>query len=301
MISITSISILVFLLLSFSTTTTHAFHHVIAATGALEVQLITAKLAIKAGDTCALIGSSEKSHVRTCRALMYGSANAKKFDYTTDLSTVSATNPLSFVTEGVSIAASLSGADYLHLICEDKALGDSMVGSLLSSAPNVKHVSLLSKMGGGFRGMEQVAQDICNERNVPFTVVRAGVLKGGGPGDPKDKDSEEKEEEWGLSKFFYDTNFDLPSAMNTMAFDRFTLGAKVTPGDPFKKPGKFFAGFSSNISFEPSNTDTGRIAAAQALLASVQRENGIDISLSTEKGKVPPSLEEWKLLLDTAV
>merc|ERR1740124_1985360 len=46
-----------------------AFPHVIAGTGALEVQLIAAKLAIRAGDTISLVGPSDPSHIRSCRAL----------------------------------------------------------------------------------------------------------------------------------------------------------------------------------------------------------------------------------------
>jgi len=106
--------------------------------------------------------------------------------------------------------------------------------------------------------------------------------------------------EYGLSRFFYDTNYDLPAAMNTMAFDKYTLGAKLTPGDPFKTPGKLWQSFSASSSFEPSDTDTGRIAAAQVMLAVVGREVGVDVSLSTEKGTVPPSLEDWERMFVAA-
>jgi len=305
------------LLLSILIATEAAFHHVFTGTGAIEVQLIAAKLAIRAGDTCSLVGPSDTSHVNSCRALMYGKKAAKEFILT---STTSGTTSLAFVTEGEDIAAALKMADYVHLVCDDKALGDSMVGSILESAPDVKHVALVSKMGGKFKGLEGVVKDICNKRDVPCSVLRTGVYKGGGPGEvyvgednklrddtaadadadvvAADEASDEKEAvEYGLSRFFYDTNFDLPDAMNTMAFDKYTLGVKITPGDQFKTPGKLWQQFSASSSFEPSDTDTGRIAAAQAMLAVVGRGEGVDVSLSTQKGTAPPSFEEWETML----
>jgi hypothetical protein len=45
-----------------------AFHHVIVGRGALEVQLIAAKLADRSGDTCA----SDENYIRNGRNLMYG-------------------------------------------------------------------------------------------------------------------------------------------------------------------------------------------------------------------------------------
>jgi hypothetical protein len=54
-----------------------------------------------------------------------------------------------------------------------------------------------------------------------------------------------------------------------------------------------FAKIKSKNSFDPADTDTGRIAAAQSLLVAIQMEDGIDISLSTEKAEMPPTVEEW--------
>jgi len=253
---------------------------------------------------------------------MYGATAAKEpFENTNDKS--ASPPPLTFVTEGEDIGAALAIADYVHLVCDDKALGDGMVGSILESAPGVKHVALVSKMGGKMKGLEGVVKDICSKRDVPCSVVRTGVWKGGGPGEvyvrgdeeekkasddaastPKDDtttaDDDTDSVEYGLSRFFYDTNYDLPAAMNTMAFDKYTLGAKLTPGDPFKTPGKLWQSFSASSSFEPSDTDTGRIAAAQVMLAVVGREVGVDVSLSTQKGTVPPSLEDWERMLVAA-
>jgi len=85
-----------------------------------------------------------------------------------------------------------------------------------------------------------------------------------------------------------------------MGFDKFTLGAKVTAGDPFSFRGGFLGRIASGQSFEPSDTDTGRTAAAAALLAAVRREAGVDVSLSTLKGEIPPSPEEWEAMFDAA-
>jgi len=292
----------IILILPLILSTCSAFHHVLTGTGALEVQLIAAKLAIRAGDTVTLVGPSDTSHIRTCRALLYG-GKAAKAQMESDPNTPTSV-PLAFVTDGGDIANSLERADYVHLVCDDKAFGDSMVGSIIESAPSVKHVVLLSKMGGGLKGLEDVVKGVCEKRGVPCSVARVGVLKGGGPGGQEDEGTDDTEgetaapaEDIGLARYFYDTNFDLPNAMNTMAFDKYTLGAKITPGDPYKTPGKLWQSFTKSNTFEPADTDTGRIAAAQAMLRCAVREKGVDVSVSTSKGKVPPSDGEWEEML----
>jgi len=129
---ITTPFLLTTLLLAITMSTTNAaFHHVFTGTGAIEVQLIAAKLAIRSGDTVSLVGPSDASHIKSCRALMYGTKAAKEpFDNTNDDKSAPLP-PLAFVTEGEDIAKALAIADYVHLVCDDKALGDGMVGSIL--------------------------------------------------------------------------------------------------------------------------------------------------------------------------
>jgi hypothetical protein len=290
-------------------------HHVFAGTGGLEVQLIAAKLAIKSGDTCSIIGPSDDNYVKKCMALMYGqkvaadnnnddSANGKGDN------NINAVEMPEFVSDGDDIGESLAKADNVILVCEDKAFDDNFIDILLSNAPKARHLALLSRQGGKLKLMENSVRNKCKQlstapdaeaeaRDVAFSVVRAGILVGGGPGG--DVEGVQGGEEWGLSKHFYDTKFELSEAMNIMAMDKFTMGVKVTPGDPFKGP-NFFSKVVSGNSFEARDGDTSRTAAAQALLAAARRRGdnaGVDVSISTEKGTVPPTAKEWDALLVT--
>lgn len=67
-----------------------------------------------------------------------------------------------------------------------------MVGSILESAPGVKHVALVSKMGGEMKGLEGVVHGIYSQSDVPCSVVRTGVWKGGGPGEVYVRGDEEE-------------------------------------------------------------------------------------------------------------
>jgi hypothetical protein len=278
-------AILVLLSLLTAGKATSAFHHVIVGRGALEVQLIAAKLADRSGDTCAIITSSDENYIRNCRNLMYGRKNDPNNDDDDDDDyNAGAKGPI-FVSDSQSIGNELDKADGLIIVCEDEAFDG--VDMMMDNSPNIRHVAVLSKMGGGLRKMEESFQSKCLMNNVALSIVRAGILKGGGPGNV-----DVEGPDLGLSKFYYDSNYELGSAMVTMASDKFTLGARVTPGDPFKPP-NMFAKIKSKNSFDPADTDTGRIAAAQSLLVAIQMEDGIDISLSTEKAEMPPTVEEW--------
>ena len=290
-----------------------AFHHVFTGTGALEVQLIASKLAIKGGDTCAIIGPSDEAYVKRCLRLMYGVKAAEKMlgedndddDSGAEKNDISLNMMLRFVSDGESIGEELQKADGIIIICEESPMDTKLADTLLSNASNVQHVALLSKMGGAFKSLEDNIRKKCqsmscddNDENntVAFSVIRAGILKGGGPGHDVEAQGGE---EWGLSKHYYDTKYELGDAMTTMAFDQFTLGAKVSQGDPFKQP-NFFQKIASKSSFEPKEYDTGRTAAAQALISAVRNENGcgVDVTISSEKGLTPPTAKEWDKLLD---
>jgi hypothetical protein len=68
--TIETAAILVLLSLLTAEKATSAFHHVIVGRGALEVQLIAAKLADRSGDTCAIITSSDENYIRMMLIMM---------------------------------------------------------------------------------------------------------------------------------------------------------------------------------------------------------------------------------------
>ena len=90
--------------------------------------------------------------------------------------------------------------------------------------------------------------------NVELSIVRVGSLKGGGPG-------EAEEGELGLHKSYYDSIVDLSIYMATSAYDKFTLGASVSAGDPFDMPNPLLRAAKQG-SFEASDAETSRTVAA---------------------------------------
>lgn len=276
---------------------TAAFHHVFTGTGAIEVQLIAAKLALKAGDTCTIIGQNDSSQTKKCVALMYGADTAGRYGKE---DTEQQLPMPEFASDGNSTGLALSKADSIIIVCEDQGVEDRFIDTLLDNSPKLKKLVLLSTQGGKFRAMENSIRAKCEKLGtnpdsaVVFSVLRAGILVGGGPGGDIEK---QDGEEWGLSKYFYDNKFDLSDAMNTMSMDKFTMGVKITTGDPFKAP-NFFSKMMASNSFEPRDGDTGRVAAAHALLAAVRKPgDGVDVSISTAKGNRPLSFEEWDTLI----
>ena len=90
----------------------------------------------------------------------------------------------------------------------------------------------------------------CDAKGVELSIVRAGALKGGGPG------REELDTELGLSKIYYNSIFELQQAMVTMAHDKFTLGAHVVAGDVPMANG--LQQTMNKASFEPKPDESNR-------------------------------------------
>jgi len=254
-----------------------AFDLVIVGPGAQEVKLIAGKLAVKSGDRCSIITPPDEKFIQKSRTLMYG----KDRDAESDAAPA-------FVSTGEEIGDALETAKGIIITCEKEAMEEKLLTTLLDNAPKVQHICLLSMMGGRLRTAEDLLKTKCSAADIQLSIIRAGTLKGGGPGNVEGS-------EFGLNKYFDATIFDLLEARNSMSFDKFTLGARVTAGDPFQAAASLF----SSSSFEPSDTTTSRTVAAQALLIAIKRDTGIDISLSSEKGNTPPTPEEWSDLLSS--
>lgn len=277
---------------------------VVLGPGAQEVNLIAAKLAAKA--SCAsstLVGGGSDADLFRARALMYGREYASKRRNDGGKASVIA---------GVdAIGAALQKCEAL-IFCCDRSSGpptDGQIRAALSSSPRLKHVAMLSTMGGGQGGLltkalapgEATLRAECDAKRVELSIVRVGNLKGGGPGEcPTTGPNAGKAiTDYGLSKFYYDGLVDLSIATATMAYDRFTVGAKVAPGDPFRIPNAIISAATSGT-FEPCDTDTSRIAAASALLAAVRRSKGAEFSISSAAASAPPTADDWLTMLDRA-
>merc|ERR1712194_759023 len=117
-----------------------------------------------------------------------------------------------FASDGDSTGLALSKADGIILVCEDQGVDDIFIDTLLNNSPRLKKIALLSTHGGKFKAMENSIRTKCEalgsnpDQAVAFSVLRAGILVGGGPGGDVEKQGGE---EWGLAKYFYDNKFDL--------------------------------------------------------------------------------------------
>ena len=77
----------------------------------------------------------------------------------------------------------------------------------------------------------------------------------------------------------------------------------MTAGDPFEMPNAWQRMTRIKSTFERSDTDTHRGAAAAALLAALAARAGesAEFSVSSDKGATPPTSGEWAAMLEAAL
>ena len=258
-----------------------------------ELLLLTSKLAARENvETCTVCAPGAESG---CRRLMYGVeyANAE----------VDAPGKAKPTSDGGEMQAGLQKATCLTLIGYDEPIEAAAVTTLLESAgSDLCKVVLVSKVGitkakGGFLGggkdvqmleSEKAIRQICEEKQLKLSIVRAGALKGGGPGAEGN--------DFGLSKAYYNSLIDSVEAAVTMAHDKFTLGVDCVKGDPFEFP-NMFSLMTLKASFDPGPGETNRIVAASAVVAALLAEEPLEFSVGSAAGKELLGMEEWSEIL----
>ena len=213
------------------------------------------------------------------------------------------------ISSGDDIQEALNVADSLVFLTYDGSVEASTVKTLLENAntDTLKRVVLLSKQGvtkakGGFFGggadakildTEKAIRELCGSKGLEVCVIRAGVLKGGGPGDDGN--------DFGLNKAYYNTLIESLEASVTMAMDRFTLGLDCYKGDSVEQSSTF-ARFGSRSSFDGAPDDTNRAVAAEAVAAVLKVTDSIDgleFSIGSKSGKELPTPEEWSAAIES--
>jgi hypothetical protein len=255
-----------------------------------ELLLLTAKIAAQEGINtwCICAPGTEKG----CRNLMYGP------DYAAgDKDEPGMVKPVS---DGQDIQDALEKADSMVMICYDNPIEDKAVTTLLNAAgPNLSKIILLTKMGvtkakGNFFGgsdeiklvdCENYLRKTCEERKLDLSIVRAGVLKGGGPSEDGGA--------FGLDRCYYNTIIDIVESRTAMAHDQFTLGADCTRGDTIGIP-NLFSQMGRKSSFDPLPSETNRIVVSSAVVGALMADKPIEFSVSAAKGQAPPTMDEWK-------
>lgn len=270
-----------------------------------ELLLLVSKIAAGKGvaTSCICAPGTEEG----CRRLMYGSDYAK--------SGVDKEGHAMPISDGEDIGAALQDATSMILVGHDNPVEVSTLETFLKymDKEKIRKVVLLSKMGvknssgGGFFGAgggnkallqsEEGLAKLAQSNNLDFSIIRAGILKGGGPGMDEEGNIVQS---FGLDRAFYNTILDVVEFKVAMAHDRFALGANaasVVAGDPHSMP-NMITQMGTKTSFDPSPTDTNRIVAASAAVAALDM-GPIEISVGSAEGRIVPTREQWTDLLQS--
>jgi len=162
---------------------------VVLGPGSLDLRLLTAKLAARAGLQTSLFSASGGVQDIWLEQ-MYGVE-----DGSTDIST--STEPLrpAMVADADAREAALAAAEGLAIISDGVAMPEPALSSVLAVASQLKRIVCLSKMGvtratAGPLGLGKDAVDqleaeerlkaACEKADIELAIVRVGTLKGGG-------------------------------------------------------------------------------------------------------------------------
>jgi len=255
---------------------------------ARELLLLTSKVAAREGLDASFICAPGTED--NCRRLMYGSESM-------NIDQPGHARPIS---SGEAIQESLQKANCLIFVGYDAPIDAKSYSTLLdtTSADTLSKVVLLSKIGvtkakSGFFGgadaqlleSEQALRKICSSRNLDLSIVRAGILKGGGAGDEGN--------DFGLDRCYYNTLLDVREASVTMAHDKFTLGLDCRMGDCVELP-NMFTQMGSKSSFEACAYEANRIVVAGGVVAAALHDQPIEFTVSAEKAREPPTMDDWR-------
>ena len=147
--------------------------------------------------------------------------------------------------------------------------------------------------------LENYLREAGSKNGADLSIVRVGTLKGGGPG----RDENTGDAALGLSKAYYNTLVDLQTYMCSSAYDKFTLGAKLTKGDPYDLANPIIRA-SRASDFAPHDDETSRIVAAGAVVHAPSHPAAVELSVSAAKGEDPPgppTSEQWAELFADAL
>jgi len=274
---------------------------VVLGPGSLDMRLLTAKLAARSGRPTTLFSASGAAQDIWLEQ-MYGVEDPS-------VAVEDTLDPLrpSMASSPADREAALTSAEALALISDGAVMPDAALTSVLSAAPQLKRIVLLSKMGVtrasagplglGKDGVEQLNAEqrikaACESANIGLSIVRCGTLKGGGPGRT------ENTKDIGLARPYYDNVMDIETLRMTQAYDKVTLGAKCTAGDPIQ-PANTIQRALRKGSFEPHDDETSRIVACGALVAAINHDDPpLEFSVSAAKAETAPTFGQWEAILN---
>lgn len=248
--------------------------------GNKQVQLIAAKLATKAGYKATVVLDGE-DQLNNARSLCYGRLYARNGADEKD--------KVQFAVGGEAIGAALGSSEGLIVVAAGSAPSPVLIERALAAGKGkIKRVSLMSVHGTKLSDAEAKLKAAAEANGAEWSVVRVGLLRGGGPGKV------ERGDDFGLSQYFYDTNPELNSFQKDKFSDRYLLGASLTKGDGVEM-NVFKYALAQNAFSVITEGNTNRIAAANCLLQSLVQPScaNQDFGVTAVRGLDLPTQNQW--------
>uniref|UniRef100_A0A7S3JUR7 Precorrin-2 dehydrogenase n=1 Tax=Aureoumbra lagunensis TaxID=44058 RepID=A0A7S3JUR7_9STRA len=144
-----------------------------------------------------------------------------------------------------------------------------------------------------YRDYEKRVKERCVQVSADLVIIRAGTLKGGGPGSIEISQSRDSTQTPTLTRAYYAKVIQKDLVNWQLLFDCDTQGVVLTPGDTAQGPGFRAVFTSTSPNAEPG--DSGRVGVAQALVRSLALPNagGAEFGVNTASARQPPSEDDW--------
>lgn len=166
-------------------------------------------------------------------------------------------------------------------------------GALCAAAKGAANTEVWVAAPGNVDALRSLEETI-KGKNDDVVIVRAGTLKGGGPGDAQSMKA--KGDLPTLSYGFYKQG--QQDLVNwRLLFDCDTNGVELTRGDTAEGPG--WRAILAASSAEAEKGDSGRVGVAQALVRSLTMPqlSNKDFGIQTKSARLPPTDDEWEEML----
>mmetsp|Transcript_6277 Transcript_6277/g.14423 ORF Transcript_6277/g.14423 Transcript_6277/m.14423 type:complete len:343 (+) Transcript_6277:256-1284(+) len=144
-----------------------------------------------------------------------------------------------------------------------------------------------------YRMFEKKVRAKAEKVGATYTIVRAGTLKGGGPGAESTKGSGlYPHAAYALSAKFYTLGM-VAKPNWRMLFDMDCQGVDLIGGDAVEGPG--FLAVKAAVSWEAEKGDSGRLGVATAMVQALSQPNALnrDFAVTTAASSQPPTQDDW--------
>lgn len=181
-----------------------------------------------------------------------------------------------------------------RIVCMSRHLNGRGMGPFVSASKGAGNKEVWAGGAaavGEYRRMEAKVQSLAKSTGAEYVIVRAGTLKGGGPGS--DDGTTPETARLGLGFGFY--GMGQQDIVNwRLLFDAQCQGVVLTKGDVVEGPG--FKGVFAATATDVTKGDSSRHGVAGAMSFALAHGPGnVDFGVSTAESRSPPTDIEWDL------